>query len=226
MNCREKTIGRLFIWSATDGTRFYLMRTTVLKTQQSAPPGGPSNCFWGSLREVLESASHFGGLGPHALAWTRRKAPTHIVHFEVLIGNPGKELDRAIDALAQGASLSVMRRCPLFKSGTTQCRGSFERERSGSWCEEMPRGLQDLFWRHHREAMEALGYTAPGRGLAYFFSPNYERHNRAVLGHLQSLGLPLSNCRVLELGRGPVITQASMFSAIARSSLSTPARLA
>ena len=131
MNCREKTIGRLFIWSATDGTRFYLMRTTVLKTQQSAPPGGPSNCFWGSLREVLESASHFGGLGPHALAWTRRKAPTHIVHFEVLIGNPGKELDRAIDALAQGASLSVMRRCPLFKSGTTQCRGSFERERLG-----------------------------------------------------------------------------------------------
>ena len=42
-----------------------------------------------------------------------------------------------------------------------------------------------------------------GPGLAYFFSPNYEKHNRAVLGHLESLGLPLSNCRVLELGSGP-----------------------
>jgi hypothetical protein len=42
-----------------------------------------------------------------------------------------------------------------------------------------------------------------GPGLAYFFSPNYERHNRAVLYHLESLGLPLSNCRVLELGSGP-----------------------
>jgi hypothetical protein len=39
--------------------------------------------------------------------------------------------------------------------------------------------------------------------LAYFFSPNYERHNRAVLWHLQSLQLPLSHCRVLELGSGP-----------------------
>ena len=42
-----------------------------------------------------------------------------------------------------------------------------------------------------------------GPGLAYFFSPNYEKHDRAVLGHLESLGLPLSNCRVLELGSGP-----------------------
>jgi SAM-dependent methyltransferase len=40
-------------------------------------------------------------------------------------------------------------------------------------------------------------------GLANFFSLHYQDHNRARLEHLASLGLPLSNCRVLELGSGP-----------------------
>lgn len=39
--------------------------------------------------------------------------------------------------------------------------------------------------------------------LANFFSPHYRDHNRARLEHLDSLGLPLSGCRVLELGSGP-----------------------
>jgi SAM-dependent methyltransferase len=42
-----------------------------------------------------------------------------------------------------------------------------------------------------------------GPGLAHFFSPHYQEHNRARLRHLESLGLPLSNSRVLELGSGP-----------------------
>ncbi len=42
-----------------------------------------------------------------------------------------------------------------------------------------------------------------GQALANFFSPNYQAHNRACLTHLESLGLPLSNRRVLELGSGP-----------------------
>jgi SAM-dependent methyltransferase len=40
-------------------------------------------------------------------------------------------------------------------------------------------------------------------GLANFFSPPYQVHNRARLAHLESLGLPLANRRVLELGSGP-----------------------
>ena len=42
-----------------------------------------------------------------------------------------------------------------------------------------------------------------GPGLAHFFSLHYQDHNRARLDHLQSLGLPLSDSRVLELGSGP-----------------------
>jgi 2-polyprenyl-3-methyl-5-hydroxy-6-metoxy-1,4-benzoquinol methylase len=42
-----------------------------------------------------------------------------------------------------------------------------------------------------------------GPGLAHFFSIHYEEHNRARLDHLASLELPLSHCRVLELGSGP-----------------------
>jgi 2-polyprenyl-3-methyl-5-hydroxy-6-metoxy-1,4-benzoquinol methylase len=42
-----------------------------------------------------------------------------------------------------------------------------------------------------------------GPGMAHFFSPHYREHNRARLDHLDSLGLPLSGSRVLELGSGP-----------------------
>lgn len=40
-------------------------------------------------------------------------------------------------------------------------------------------------------------------GLANFFSTPYQVHNHARLTHLDSLGLPLANRRVLELGSGP-----------------------
>ena len=42
-----------------------------------------------------------------------------------------------------------------------------------------------------------------GPGLANFFSSHYQEHNHARLAHLNSLGLALSHCRVLELGSGP-----------------------
>ncbi|MGO9229681.1 MAG: GSCFA domain-containing protein, partial [Bryobacteraceae bacterium] len=42
-----------------------------------------------------------------------------------------------------------------------------------------------------------------GPGLTYFSSPHYQEHNRARLDHIQSLGLPLAESRVLELGSGP-----------------------
>lgn len=43
----------------------------------------------------------------------------------------------------------------------------------------------------------------PPLRLTGFSSPFYREHNRARLDHLASLGLPLSNARVLELGAGP-----------------------
>jgi SAM-dependent methyltransferase len=45
--------------------------------------------------------------------------------------------------------------------------------------------------------------NSSGPGLAHFSSLPYQAHNRARLAHLESLGLPLSNRRVLELGSGP-----------------------
>lgn len=45
--------------------------------------------------------------------------------------------------------------------------------------------------------------NASGPGLANFSSAPYQGHNRARLEHLASLGLPLANRRVLELGSGP-----------------------
>ena len=42
-----------------------------------------------------------------------------------------------------------------------------------------------------------------GPGLTHFSSPHYQEHNRARLDHVQSLGLPIAESRVLELGSGP-----------------------
>ena len=49
----------------------------------------------------------------------------------------------------------------------------------------------------------ASARNTSGPGVAHFFSSHYQAHNRARLEHLESLGLPLSNARVLELGSGP-----------------------
>jgi hypothetical protein len=175
----------------------------ILQSEHGIPPGGNRELFLGILRELIAGTGHFGGWGPHVLAWTRRTAPTHIVHFEDLITDPGKELEDALVALGRRRVTKRVVPLPSFRDMHKGLPLLFRKGKVGSWREEMPRELQDLFWRHHREAMEALGYASPGPGLAYFFSPDYERRNRAVLGHLESLGLPLSDCRVLELGSGP-----------------------
>jgi ubiquinone/menaquinone biosynthesis C-methylase UbiE len=45
--------------------------------------------------------------------------------------------------------------------------------------------------------------NSAGPGMDYFYSPHYQRHNRARLSHLASLGLPLTGRKVLEAGCGP-----------------------
>jgi hypothetical protein len=35
----------------------------------------------------------------------------------------------------------------------------FRKGKAGSWREEMPIGLHELFWRHHAQAMNACGYA-------------------------------------------------------------------
>lgn len=58
-----------------------------------------------------------------------------------------------------------------------------------------------FLYAYDEEMQRAL--CGGGPGLANFFSPYYREHNQARLEHLASLGLPLVNRRVLELGSGP-----------------------
>jgi SAM-dependent methyltransferase len=71
------------------------------------------------------------------------------------------------------------------------------------------RGLYTEIMRETTTGQPVRNHDAPaasnrsGPGLDHFFSDPYQSHNRARLNHLESLGLALSNRRVLELGSGP-----------------------
>ena len=126
---------------------------------RSFEPGyAERSSFEDVLRLLVASKEHFGGWSANVLAWKRRPGEsTSIVRFEDLLQSPRATLETALMDLgiesreAGDASIDfddLQRVWPKF----------FRRGQAGAWRDEMPNHVHELFWQHHREAMEALGY--------------------------------------------------------------------
>jgi hypothetical protein len=128
---------------------------------QSDPGGYPSLSYADVLRMLIRSRDHFGGWSGHVEAWTRRRAPTAIVPFEDLVADPAGAAARACARL--GLTLPAPSgRAPSFEELRAWDPRSFRKGQVGSWKEEMPAELEQLFWTLHGATMTRLGYRREG----------------------------------------------------------------
>jgi len=123
--------------------------------------------FSENLHEAILAAegSYFGGWSKHVGDWLNRASV--IIHFEELITNPIETMEKIRPVLDLP---KPKRAAPNFQDVRTKRykygRGwkknrkqFFRRGVVGSWKDEMPDDLQQLFWDLHGESMIKLGYT-------------------------------------------------------------------
>ena len=108
---------------------------------------------------VADNRRHpYGNWSQSVEAWRNRSAPTALVRFEELIGDPvaivtracasvGVELEEPAGELASFEELH-QRRPAIFRRGAV-----------GAWRDEMPPPLHERFWSLHGSQMDALGYS-------------------------------------------------------------------
>lgn len=121
------------------------------------PAGLGAIAYADVLKMLVESEAHFGGWSRHVETWTHRESPTALVRYEELLAAPAEAAAKACAALgialpeADGVLTSVEELAAVDPR-------SFRKGKAGSWREEMPPELEELFWGRHGETMGRLGY--------------------------------------------------------------------
>jgi hypothetical protein len=115
------------------------------------------------LRLLIKSQDHFGGWSGHVDAWRHRtaSAPTVWLRYEDLLHDPIAAIGDALRRLGVHAPAA---RTPQdsFEELNRRWPSFFRKGKQGSWQQEMSDDLHDLFWTHHGNAMEWLGYKRNG----------------------------------------------------------------
>lgn len=131
--------------------------------------------FYLNLKEatIAEAGSFFGGWNTNVRFWLVEKPI--LIRFEDLIRDPKTEFEKFEKIL--GLPTANWDELPTFekqKLGKNKfgffvdndpkrfSNAFFSKGKVGSWKEEMPKDLQDIFWNESQEMMEALGYTRSG----------------------------------------------------------------
>jgi glycosyltransferase involved in cell wall biosynthesis len=127
-----------------------------LVPRDERPVGGDS--FLAMLRALVFSDGYFGGWGRHAIGWTERKAPTAVIRFEELIADPVSVVGQALERLEIRAERTGSA-LPSFSELHRAWPEFFREGRVGSYRDEMPHELEDLFWSRHGRAMRRHGYS-------------------------------------------------------------------
>jgi hypothetical protein len=110
------------------------------------------------LWDLVTAGSGHDHWGEHVTSWRRRSALTAVVRYENLLTDPVGEVERS---LAEAGFRTRPTEAALPEFGELHARwpGFFRRGRPGAWREEMDSLYQEMFWLHHREAMECLKYS-------------------------------------------------------------------
>jgi glycosyltransferase involved in cell wall biosynthesis len=138
----------------------------------------PGSDYESNLQEAIVAAegSYFGGWSAHVKAWLPRAEI--IIRYEDLITDPKAVFQRVEKFIAlpkadwsRLPSFEEMKKGKPKYGGTTKlpdpkfnpdefARKFFRRGKSGSWRDEMPPNLQQLFRNYHGETLEMTGYEA------------------------------------------------------------------
>jgi hypothetical protein len=112
------------------------------------------------LHDLIAYNTSFGGWSPHVLAWIQREHPTVVLKFEELksSSNPAQLVKEATGSLGYNLP-SAKKNAPDFQKQHQRRPDLYRRGQVGSHQDEMPEDLEDLFWQHHGQVMEKLGYS-------------------------------------------------------------------
>ena len=120
----------------------------------------PKLLGYSRFEQTLEGIVREGLWQNHVLAWTERPkgGPTFVIHYEDLIADPVHWSQAALAGV--GISLEPSGSAPLtFDALHAKWPRYFRKGRVGSWREEMPERIHEMFWRRGRVAMQRFGYV-------------------------------------------------------------------
>ena len=119
--------------------------------------------FDDALQELITgSKSSTGTWGQNVLHWLNRESDnTVLVRYQDLITEPERVVEQALQQLKLDVELKIdIGAAPGFEELQTVNGRFFRRGEVGSYKDEMPDELHELFWQQpdHQEAMRLLGY--------------------------------------------------------------------
>ncbi|HUI25391.1 MAG TPA: sulfotransferase domain-containing protein [Candidatus Kryptonia bacterium] len=128
--------------------------------------------FERTLSRFIRTDDPFNGWSHHVLAWTvdRVHGATVPVRYEDLVQQPEVCLREALTKLDLTLK-ETGQRLPSFDALHAQWPDLFRRGQVGSWRDEMPERLHDMFWRRHAIAMRHFGYAVDAPAALIPVSP-------------------------------------------------------
>ncbi len=111
------------------------------------------------MKNLVLSYDDYGGWSRHVEQWRNRPGKVILLRYEDLKENPLEESDRVIRMLGLDLKPTRLDPLPTFKQLHAASPRFFRKGLSGSWREDMPPSIQQLFWRYHGHVMSELGYS-------------------------------------------------------------------
>lgn len=138
-------------------------RDSIVSYARKKSQKGTTDQYHDALKELITtSTSATGTWGQNALHWLSRAGENTVyIRYEELIANPEHVVSQTLQKLNLDIPLQKKdQSVPTFEDLQKVNSQFFRRGVSGSYKDEMPDELHDLFWQQpeHKEAMKRLGY--------------------------------------------------------------------
>jgi hypothetical protein len=133
----------------------------LLKTTRGVDEYKDKDLFESTLEQVIngDSSKAFGGWSRHVSAWLSRTGHNLVIRYEDLIQDPVSTVQTAMERLNIGRT-PHQAAVPSFEALHATVPWFFRRGRIGTWKQELPPRLQDLFLQLHGDMITELGYEA------------------------------------------------------------------
>jgi hypothetical protein len=128
----------------------------VLKTERGIERPG-SDVFETTLREII-TGDLFGGWSRNVNAWVNLVGWDSIIRYEELIEDPVNIAAATLRRLGVNGEINAAAP-PSFQELHATVPWFFRRGTPGSWRQEMPSHLQELFVERHGDTLLRLGYS-------------------------------------------------------------------
>jgi len=138
----------------------------VLTLEENCPKDEYEERFRKTIGHLVTDTERFGGWGAHVRAWTERQAPTAIVHYTQLQRRPYETLRLALSQLSLDTRIKTagLRRRPVkFRELQRMSPQLFRKGKVGSYSDEMPEEVEQMFWEQYGDIMEQFGYQRRNR---------------------------------------------------------------